>query len=110
MGEAERKLEHLARSAGAVAYAYEFHFLAVAGGHAYNHVVDQRAVETVLGAVFAVVGGTDDVDVAVLYLYFEFRVDCLREFAFGAFNGDDVVGVDFHCYACGNLDGGFTYS
>ena len=82
VGVAQRQLQHLTGGCGAVTYTYEFHFLAVAGGYAHYHVVDQRTVQTVLCAVLAVVGGTQQVDVAILYLDFKFGIHSLRELPF----------------------------
>ena len=49
-------------------------------------------------------------DVAILHLYLEFRVNSLCELTLGALDGNYVVCIDVYGYACGNLDGSFTYS
>jgi hypothetical protein len=110
VGEAERELEYLAGGSCAVTYAYEFHFFAVTGGYAYDHVVDEGAEESVLSAVLAVVRGAGYVNVSVLYLNFEIGVDFLGEGALGALHGDYVVLVDGDGNTSGNLNGSFTYT
>jgi hypothetical protein len=77
VGEAERELKHLAVGSCAVTYAYEFHFFAIAGGYTYNHVVDESAEETVLGAVLAVVRGACHCYVTILYADLEVGVHLL---------------------------------
>jgi hypothetical protein len=59
--------------------------------------------------VFAVVAGAVDLDVTFFNLDFKLGVNGLRKFSFGAFYGYNVV-VNVYGYACGNLNGGFTYS
>jgi len=108
--EAERELEHLAVGCGAVTYAYEFHFFAVAGRYAYDHVVDESAEQAVLCAVLAVVRGAGHYDVTVFYLDFEIGVDFLSEGALGTLDGYYVVLVDGDSYTGGNLNGSFTYT
>ena len=109
MGETEGELQHLAGGARAVTYAYEFHFFAVTFADAYHHIVDERAVETVLCAVLAVVAGTAQLNVAVFDFNVEFGVHCLREGALGTLDRNHIV-LDIDAYACGNGDGCFTYT
>ena len=110
VGVTERQLEYLTGGGGTIAYADQFKLLAVAGLHAYYHVVDERAVQAVLCAVLAVVGGAGDVEMTVGFLDFELGVDSLCESAFGAFDGYYVVLGDFDFYASGDFDGCFTYT
>ena len=63
-----------------------------------------------LGKVVAVVGGTKQVDVAILYLDFKFGIHSLRELPFGALDCDEIVFSHGYGYACGDLDGGFSYT
>ena len=68
VAEAEREVDGcLARGSGAVADADDLELLGEAVGHADDHVVDQRAHETVHGPVLPFVVGTlDDERVVVL--------------------------------------------
>ena len=111
VGVAQRELEYLAGSCGAVAYAHEFHFFAIGLVYAFHHVVDKGAEEAVLRTVFAVVAGTGHVHVVVLYGNFEVGVNSLRELAVLAFDGHDVsLFINRHFYSGGNCYGSFTYS
>ena len=111
MGVAQSKFQNLACGCGAVTHTDELHFFAIALVHTFNHVVDESAVETVLGAVLAVVARACDVHVIVFYGYFQVRVYLLAEFAVFSFDGHNVVLlINRHCYTGGNCDRCFTNS
>ena len=111
MGVAQGEFEDLAGSGGAVAYADEFHFFAVTLVNAFDHVVDEGAVEAVLSAVLAVVAGTCEYYVAVFNFDGEVGVDGLLELSVRALDGYRIgFFINRHCYARGDCDGGFTYS
>ena len=71
--------------------------------------MDERAVETVLGAVFAVIGGTGESEVVAFDADGEFGVDGLSELTFGAFDGYYVL-IHGDGYAGGDFNRSFTYS
>ena len=63
---AERQLEVLALELGAVADALDLEALLEAGGHALDHVRDERARQAVQGTVLAAVGRARDDEVLAL--------------------------------------------
>ncbi len=109
MRESQRELEHLAVGLCAITYADEFHLLLIAVGNAFDHVVNQGAGQTVLGAVLAVVGRTGYNYVAVFNRDGEVGIDSLFEFAFGSLDGNDV-GSNVYGHTCGECNGSFTYT
>ena len=77
----------------------------------FHHVVDQSAVETVLGAVLDVVARTGHYYMVAFYADMEIGIDGLLELAVFALDCYYVgLVVNRNGHPCGDFDGSFTYS
>src|SRR3954464_14139374 len=101
---AERQDELVARLLRAVAHADDLEALAVPGGDADHHVVDERPREPVERLVHLRLGGPDDGDGAVLLLQRHARRKLAGQRPLGALDGEHAP-VERHVDALGDGDG-----
>src|SRR5690554_107418 len=108
--EAHVEFEVLTLVLSAEAHAVDLEFLLEPFGDAEHGVVDERAGQTVLGAVATVVGGAADGQHAVLEAHVEPGAVHHFEAAFGALHGGLAGFDDLHFYAFGQVDGRAAYA
>jgi len=107
--EAQRELEELTLVGCTITDTYELERLGEAFAHAYHHVVDQGAIETVQRALLALVALTADDDLTFFYRYCDTSVYSLAEFALSPLDSDDTI-LYRDGHTCGDAHWELTYS
>ena len=107
---AQRQVQLVVLHGGAIADAFHQENLLEALGDANDHIVDQRAVQTMHRAMGLAVGRTGDDDFAADLFDLHILIDLLTQFALRALDGHGVVVRDGHGNAGGNRNRKLTDS
>jgi len=84
-----------------VTNAENLKFLLVTFGYANNHVVEERACETVQCSVFFLIRRSCESDLSTFHVNCDIFVELLFQFTLGALNRNDVAVFDFSSNTCG---------
>ena len=95
---AEREREELTLCLSTESDSDELHSPGVTLGYTDDHIVDQRAYESVLSTLLDAVRSAGDMHLTILHLYGETGVIVLGQGTLGPLYGDDVV-LDRYLYS-----------